>query len=248
MGISVNGIDIDDADIALELPHHERAGNPLKQAVHELVLRRLLLGEAERLGVQGGSDDDRIEALFAQEVRVPPADDEACRTFYAQRPQLFRSGALVEARHILFQVTPEAPLELLRTTAQAVLDALKLAPERFAELAAQYSNCPSGALGGSLGQLSPGQSVPEFDALLFRLEAGALAGHLLETRFGYHIVQVQRRVEGQAIAYEAVRAQIADRLARAAWQRAVHQYLHLLVGRADIAGIELEGTASPLVQ
>jgi len=33
----------------------------------------------------------------------------------------------------------------------------------------------------------------------------------------------------------------------------VHQYLHLLVGRADIAGIELEGasvedTASPLVQ
>ena len=85
------------------------------------------------------------------------------------------------------------------------------------------------------------------------MEAGALAGHLLETRFGYHIVQVLRRVEGQAIAYEAVQAQIADRLARAAWQRAVHQYLHLLVGRADIAGIELEGasgegTASPLVQ
>jgi len=129
-----------------------------------------------------------------------------------------------------------------------VLDALKLAPERFGELAAQYSNCPSGALGGNLGQLSPGQSVPEFDALLFRLEEGALAGHLLETRFGYHIVQVLRRVEGQAIAYEAVQAQIADRLSRAAWQRAVHQYLHLLVGRAEIAGIELEGTASPLVQ
>ncbi|MDN9015567.1 peptidylprolyl isomerase, partial [Staphylococcus aureus] len=88
----------------------------------------------------------------------------------------------------------------LRATAQAVLDALKLAPERFGEMAAQYSNCPSGALGGNLGQLSPGQSVPEFDALLFRLEAGALAGHLLETRFGYHIVQVLRRVEGQAIA------------------------------------------------
>ncbi|MCL6484817.1 MAG: peptidylprolyl isomerase, partial [Janthinobacterium lividum] len=121
MGISVNGIDIDDADIAQELPHHDSAGNPLKQAVHELVLRRLLQDEAERLGVQGGSIDDRIEALFAQEVRVPAADDAACRSFYAQRPQLFRSGTLVEARHILFQVTPEAPLALLRTTAQAVL-------------------------------------------------------------------------------------------------------------------------------
>ena len=90
--------------------------------------------------------------------------------------------------------------------------------------------------------------MPEFDALVFRLEEGALAGHLLETRFGYHIVQVRRRVEGQAIPYAAVQAQIADRLSRAAWQRAVHQYLHLLAGRADIAGIELEGTTSPLVQ
>ncbi|OYO28587.1 peptidylprolyl isomerase [Janthinobacterium sp. PC23-8] len=248
MGISVNGVDIDDTQVEQELAHHQGAGNPLKQAVHELVLRRLLLDEAHRLGLAAASDDELVEALFAQEIKVPLADDEACRTFYAQRPQLFRSGALVEARHILFQVTQEAPLDLLRTTAQAVLDALKAAPERFAELAGQYSNCPSGALGGSLGQISPGQSVPEFDALVFRLEQGELAGRLLETRFGYHIVQVLRRIEGQPIAYEAVQAQIADRLSRAAWQRAVHQYLHLLVGRATIAGVELEGTDSPLVQ
>ncbi|OBV37912.1 peptidylprolyl isomerase [Janthinobacterium psychrotolerans] len=248
MGISVNGVDIDDKEVEQELAHHQDAGNPLKQAVHELVLRRLLVDEAQRLGLCAGSDDELVEALFAQEVKVPVADDAACRTFYAQRPQLFRSGALVEARHILFQVTPEAPLDLLRTTAQAVLDALKAAPERFAELAGQYSNCPSGALGGSLGQLSPGQSVPEFDALVFRLDEGELAGRLLETRFGYHIVQVLRRIEGQPIAYEAVQAQIADRLSRAAWQRAVHQYLHLLVGRATIAGVELEGTDTPLVQ
>jgi hypothetical protein len=60
------------------------AGNPLS-AVHEVVLRRLLLDEAQRLGVQGGSDDDRIEALFAQEVRVPQADDAACRTLRSAR-------------------------------------------------------------------------------------------------------------------------------------------------------------------
>ena len=142
-------------------------------------------------------------------------------------------------------MTPEAPLELLRTTAQAVLDALKLAPERFGELAAQYSNCPSGALGGNLGQLSPGQSVPEFDALLFRLKR-ARWPHLLETPLATTsckccAVEASHRLR-------AVQAQIADRLSRAAWQRAVHQYLHLLVGRAEIAGIELEGTASPLVQ
>ncbi|UUZ56078.1 peptidyl-prolyl cis-trans isomerase [Massilia sp. H-1] len=48
-------------------------------------------------------------------------------------------------------------------------------PERFAELAGAYSNCVSGKVGGSLGQLAKGQSVPEFDALLFRLAEGELA-------------------------------------------------------------------------
>jgi peptidyl-prolyl cis-trans isomerase C len=50
------------------------------------------------------------------------------------------------------------------------------------------------------------------------------------------------------IPYATVQAQIADELQRQAWQRALHQYLHILVGRADIEGITLEGAQSPLVQ
>ncbi|HJW55530.1 MAG TPA: peptidylprolyl isomerase, partial [Burkholderiaceae bacterium] len=121
-------------------------------------------------------------------------------------------------------------------------------PERFDELARQYSNCPSGALGGNLGQLTRGQTVPEFEALAFRLAAGELADRLLETRFGLHIVQVLRRVEGKCLPFDAVKSQIADNLTRQAWQRAVHQYLQILVGRADIQGVTLEGSDNPLVQ
>ena len=248
MGISVNGVDITDEAIEQELPHHQAAVNPLKQSVHELVLRKVLLDEAARLDISGADDDARIEALFAQEVAVPEADLEACATFYRNQPQRFSSGAMVEARHILFQVTPDVPLELLRETGVAVLAELRVHPERFAELAREYSNCSSGALGGSLGQLSQGQTVPEFDNLLFRLAPGELAAHLLETRFGLHIVQVLRRIEGVALPFDAVHAQIADRLKRAAWQRALHQYLQILVGRADIEGVTLEGADSPLVQ
>ncbi|UUZ51672.1 peptidyl-prolyl cis-trans isomerase [Massilia sp. B-10] len=79
----------------------------------------------------------------------------------------------------MFQVTPGVSLDLLRTTGEAVLDELKQHPERFAELAGAYSNCVSGKVGGSLGQLAKGQSVPEFDALLFRLAEGELALRLL---------------------------------------------------------------------
>jgi len=248
MGIAVNGVDIDDSAIAAEIGHHQQADNPLRQAVHEVVLRRVLLHEAQRLGVPGGDEDERIETLFQRAVQVPQADEQACLRYYLAHAERFRSGDLVEARHILFQITPAAPLMLLRHTAEAVLAELQAQPARFEELAGQYSNCPSGAIGGNLGQLGRGQCVPEFEELLFRLQPGELAGRLLETRFGLHIVQVRRRIEGAVIPFETVRTQIADELQRAAWQRALHQYLHILVGRADIQGVELEGAQSPLVQ
>ncbi len=248
MGIAVNGIDITDREIEQELVHHQHASNPLKQAVHELVLRRALLAEADRLGIAEGDTDTRIEALFEQAIKVPEADEAACAMLYRNQPQRFTTGAVVEARHILFQVTPSAPLDLLRETGEAVLAALKADPDRFEELAREYSNCASGALGGSLGQLTPGQTVPEFDKLLFRLAPGELASHLLETRFGLHIVQVLRRVEGALLPFEAVRGQIADELNRLAWQRALHQYLQIVVGRANIEGVTLDGVANALVQ
>jgi len=248
MGITVNGVDIDDALIEQELPHHQGAANPLKQSVHEVVLRTVLLQEAARLGVQGEDDDARIEALIAQEVKVPEADLEACLTYYRNHPRQFTRGELVEARHILFQVTPSVPLELVRDTAEAILAAIQAEPGRFGELAAQYSNCSSGALGGSLGQLARGACVPEFDEVLFRLGAGELANKLVETRFGLHIVEVVRRIDGVLQPFEAVRSQIAGYLATAAWQRGVHQYLQILVGRAHIEGVTLEGSQSPLVQ
>ncbi|HJV82793.1 peptidylprolyl isomerase [Noviherbaspirillum sp.] len=248
MGISVNGVEITDRAIENEMPHHQRAENPLKQSVQELVLRTVLLQEADRLGIEGEDDDTRIETLFTQEVRVPEADEEACRNFYQGRPEMFSSGEIVEARHILFQVTPTVSLEFLRTTAESILVELQAQPERFAELAKMYSNCPSAAVGGSLGQLTRGQTVPEFEKYVFRLAEGELGNRLLETRFGLHIVQVMRKIEGKLVPFEAVREEIAENLTLAAWQRGVHQYMQILVGRANIEGITLDGAESPLVQ
>lgn len=247
MGISVNGVEIDDRQIELELPYHKGAANPLKQSVHEVVLRTVLLQEADRLGIYG-DDDARIEALLTQEVSVPQADEAACLTYYRNHPDKFTRGAMVEARHILFQVTPNAPLALLRETAGAVLEELRRDPERFGELAAKYSNCSSGAQGGSLGQLTRGQCVPEFEQVLFRLAEGQFAPRPVESRFGLHIVQVTRRIDGTPLPFELVRQRIADHLSGSSWQRALHQYLRLLAGRAAIEGIELEGAATPLVQ
>ena len=86
--VAVNGTEIPPAAIAAEAQHHP-AGTPqeaLRAASEALVIRQLLLDEAERLGVEGHdiNDDEgrplsreeaQIEALLASQVKTPKADE-----------------------------------------------------------------------------------------------------------------------------------------------------------------------------
>ena len=118
---------------------------------------------------------------------------------------------------------------------------------RFAELALTHSACPSKVQGGALGQISKGQTVPEFERQLFKLPAG-LASQPIESRYGGHVVSVDQRLEGKLLPYEIVADSIRGLLQQGVWQKAVSQYLQTLIGAADIVGIRLQGADSPLVQ
>ena len=90
-------------------------------------------------------------------------------------------------------------------------------------------------------------------ALVPALAAGGgmfaiLASQPLESRYGFHVVWVDQRIEGQLLPYEAVEGSIRAELNQRVWQVAVAQYLKGLVGEADIQGIILDGAESPLVQ
>lgn len=62
----------------------------------------------------------------------------------------------------------------------------------FAEIAAQYSLCPSGKSGGDLGEFSPGQMVKEFDTVVFSDPVGVVHGPV-QTQFGYHLIEITSR-------------------------------------------------------
>ncbi|MFP4071992.1 MAG: peptidylprolyl isomerase [Desulfovibrionales bacterium] len=66
--------------------------------------------------------------------------------------------------------------------------------ESFAEVAKQYSLCPSGKQGGDLGVFSPGEMVPEFDKVVFSAEVGTVQGPV-QTQFGQHLILVEERSE-----------------------------------------------------
>ncbi|SMC28442.1 peptidyl-prolyl cis-trans isomerase C [Andreprevotia lacus DSM 23236] len=244
MPITVNDHEITDDEIAAELPGHDT----LHLATMAVILRHLLRDEAHRLGLPATDEDSAIAALLAHEVTVPEADDASCRRHYAQNPARFTVGELVEAEHILFQVTERVPLPALRGLAEQTLADLLAEPAQFGEQARKLSNCPSATLGGNLGQLGRGDTVPEFERVLFSADQGAIVPRVVETRFGLHIVRVVHRIAGRLLPYEQVCTQIAEALQQASRDAAWRQYLRVLASRARITGIDLDIADSPLLQ
>ncbi len=265
MAILVNGVEISEHAINSELQYHPASSveAAAAEAARALVVRELLLQTAARRGIDrpdppapGQTDaretDDEalIRTLIAREVRTPSPDEANCRRFYEQNLKRFRSPDLFEAAHILFPADPADPGASARAKRQATaaLQEVLAAPERFADLARELSACPSAAQGGHLGQISRGQTVPEFETFLYNLEPGQICPVPVKTRFGYHVLRLDRRVDGRQLPFEAVQERVADYLREHVWRRAVSQYLQLLVGQAEIQGIELNGASTPLVQ
>lgn len=54
--------------------------------------------------------------------------------------------------------------------------------------------------------------------------------------------------EGNPVPFASVKESIAEYLKDCSEQKAMQQYIHILAGKAKIAGIRIEGTDSPLVQ
>lgn len=217
-------------------------------AVRELLRQRAVVLGLIAADANEGFQDEAIEALLDREVKTPEPTEDECRRFYAQQQAEFIAGELVFARHILFAVTPGVPVNPLRSKAEQTLAELSQHPERFAERARELSNCPSGQHEGNLGQLSRGECAPEFEKAIFGATATGVLTRLVNTRYGFHIVAVDKRVPGQLVPFEAVHEKIAAHLAEAVGRKALEQYVAVLAGKADVQGVDLVATASPLVQ
>jgi peptidyl-prolyl cis-trans isomerase C len=254
--VSVNGVAIARDAIQREMQHHT-AAKPIaawQQAARALVVRELLLQRARHLGVaptpisdaEGRRETDNeaiMRALVEREVTVPEPDDATCRRFYEHNQRRFRSPDIYEASHILFAALPadRKAYELARAEAEAVLTELREHPERFAERAKAHSRCPSAEQGGNLGQITAGQTTPEFEQSLFALAPGQLCEAPVATRYGFHLIRLERKHEGRTLPYELVADHIADYLRESVRRWADAQYIARLVSAARIEGIELAG-------
>jgi peptidyl-prolyl cis-trans isomerase C len=238
MSILVNGVEITEEMIQAEQNHDAETPAPREAVIQELILRELLLQQARAEGLDTSNVDDAIGALMEKEIQVEPVAEATCREFYEQYPERFNSGESAEASHILFPLNGGDELSnmLVKSKAEGVLTEVQTAPSLFATLAEQHSSCPSGKEGGSLGRFGRGQMVPEFEQAVFSTEAGQITPHLIQTQFGYHIIQVNQRHPGEQISFDDVKERLQQYLTKMAGSKMMHEYLGGLVKAAKIEG------------
>ena len=262
-GFSINGVEIPETAILAEAQNHPAAApeEAVAAAAQALAVRELLLQQARDLsldpcpitdeaGRRETEDDALIRQLLEIEISVPTADEQACRRYYENNTARFRSPDLYEPAHILFAADPEDEDGYGKAiaAAEAAIDRLEEDPAAFEAIARSQSDCSSAQNGGRLGQVAHGDTVPEFETFLAALEEAQLCPVPVKSRYGVHVLRLDRKIAGRELPFDAVRERIADYLCEASWRRAVSQYIRILAGRAIIDGVDLTGAETPLVQ
>lgn len=237
-GITVNGERIADEDIDAAAAQFADSRKPREAAARSLAVRAVLRQRAVALKIEADDEEAAIEKMLQSEVVLQPVSDEEVRRYFEANQQNFRSGDLFEARHILFASSGDADPKALLQKAESTLFQLKNDPESFERLAREESACTSAQLGGSLGQLSQGSVVPEFWAALVGFAKTGLLPQPVETRFGQHIVAVDRCAVGQPLPFEAVQARIREYLAGRLEQLSYQQYVAQLLEQSQITGVD----------
>lgn len=254
--VVVNGETIPSATIAAEAQNHsapkDKPGIAWRKAAQALAIRTLLLQEAKRRGLTpdplelapGRFETDEealIRALLDEALEIAPISEEAVRMEWQKDPARYRSAPLWDVSHILCACDPrdEAERAAARARADALLARLDGDAKGFAATAARDSDCGSKASGGHLGQLGPGDTVPEFEAALRTLAEGEVTSAPVLSRHGWHIIRLNATAPGQVLPYDTVRPKIAQALEKAAWARASRAFVESLGQEAQISGASL---------
>lgn len=252
----VNGELVPHALVAAETQNHEapkgKPGIAWRNAARAIAIRTLLLQEARSREIVAEPDEvgpgrfetkeeALIRGLLETSVNVAAPSEAEIRSEWERTPTLFRTPPLWEVSHILIACDPRdtAARETAKTRATAVAEFATGEPKGFAALAARESDCGSKASGGALGQLGPGDTVPEFEAALRTLSEGQITPTPVLTRHGFHIIRMDAVARGQVLPFEAVRDKIALALEKARWATAAKAFVEELIAAADIKGADL---------
>lgn len=194
-----------------------------------------------------GFDRQRLERDVAESVTVqkwvtgeiiPSVSVSAAdvRAFYDANPERMVEPERVHARHILVRVEAQAA-ETDKAAARQRLEEIRsriAGGADFAALARESSDDKaSGARGGDLGWFYRGQMVPAFEQAAFDLAPNQLS-ELVETRFGFHLLEVLEKRPETTLAFEEVEGRLESMLQQRQLEEKVKARVNALGAQAKI--------------
>ncbi|MDE2130261.1 MAG: peptidylprolyl isomerase [Betaproteobacteria bacterium] len=233
---TVNGKPITEAMVNVVAENMaKQSGQPVTpqlkdQIKKELILREVVVQEAEKQGLQNQKDvQDEIQinrqnilirTLFGDYLKKHPITEAQIKAKYDQFAKTFGSTEY-DAQHILVPTEKEAA---------DIIAKLKKG-EKFSELAKKYSkDTASAAHGGDLGWSTPGNYVEPFAAALTKLKPGEYTTTPVQTQFGWHIIKLDKTRPAKPPTLEQLKPQIVQELQR----EAVQKYQQELLAQAKV--------------
>lgn len=141
--------------------------------------------------------------------------DQAARQFYDQNQAQMQRPERAHLKHVLVAVQPNASAEDKQKAKAKAEDVLKRAKagEDFGKLATENSDDPgSKTRGGDLSWISRGQTVPPFEQAAFALAKPNDLSGVVETQFGYHVIQLVEKQPASAVPFEEAKGRITQML------------------------------------
>jgi len=217
--------------VETELRYQDASAKGMKLSKSELneeiekISSRYKTNKAFKSSVSAAGFDEKSFALLvertvlAERIRVAEVDnkvmvpDTAVREYYDKNSSRYSKPQEYHASQILIKVDPAASVEersQRRSRAEMILKKLKEGAA-FADIAAQESDDLSRIKGGDLGYFHAGQTMADFDDALEKMKVGEVSG-LVESIYGYHIIQLNDKRPPRQIPFEELRAKIKAEL------------------------------------
>jgi parvulin-like peptidyl-prolyl isomerase len=156
---------------------------------------------------------EKLIALKSKDQPVPTETEikEFFDNMYSKQPNTPKK---VHARHILIKTDSKETKQLKKERKNKILKlrGKLLQGADFTELAKENSDCPSGKTrGGDLGTFPRGKMIKALEDAAFSQKVNEI-GQVIETRFGFHIIQVLEIIEAKTKNLEESRDNIINTL------------------------------------
>ncbi len=200
-----------------------------KQFLETFILSQLLIDEARKKGLDKDEEirtqvEETEKRLLLQRAygdlqQAVAVNDEEIVAYFSANPDEFSSSE-IRASHIL--VDDEA-------TAKDLLIKARANPDSFEKLAKEYSKDSATATnGGDLGFFGRGRMVPDFEAAAFVLAEPGEISEVVKSPFGYHIIKLTEKKEGEKKPIDQVKEQIRVKLLQQKQEKSIEGYFEKL--------------------